>query len=169
MRASLPLLHLVVFSVAKRRVADNLSSADDLTQGEETNTLDNVDTKLESSLSVVGTKRLESVLDDSALVWSSQHSGDALVHGLELSLGWRSHTLSFVDGLAELSTDLAPVNGEVGQLTGLGDGRVDESCDLVNDGRHYVWWVGSLKVEYFRQPMSAINLLCAGYNEISGF
>lgn len=151
--------------MAKRRVADNLSSANDLTQGEETNTLNNIDTELKGSLSVVRTKGLESVLDDGALVWSSQHGGNTLVHGLELSLGWRCHTLSLVDGLTELGTDLAPVNGEVGQLTGLSDGRVDESCDLVNNGRHWMCdGLGFGSRISFHQPMSAISFLCAGLN-----
>lgn len=126
---------LVVLGVANGWVAEDGSSADDFTHREKGQTVDTVDSSLGdgSLVSLHATQLLEELL---LLVGALQHIEPRLVGLLELRLRWWSQTFRLVNGLGNLTSNLSPVDGAVGELCRFGNGRVDETGGLVDDGRH---------------------------------
>lgn len=129
-----PLPSLVVLSVSNR-VAEQRSSANDLAHREESQNVNRVNTQLGQVL-LVWLEFGGSLQSSLLLSRSLQELDKVAVNLLELGLGWWSKTFVLVDNLADLGTNLTPVNSAVGELGGFGDGTVEEAGGLGHDSRH---------------------------------
>ncbi|KAH3660432.1 hypothetical protein OGAPHI_007018 [Ogataea philodendri] len=103
---------MVVLLWTERWVANHLSSSNDLTEGEQTDNLDEVSTISEEFIFGRGLGEINQLIGRSLWV-TGEFEGllvEVGVHFLEVGNGWWGQTFSNVNLLSELNGDFAPVN-----------------------------------------------------------